>query len=157
MLQKLSLSIALLLTTAWLASMGFAQTTFTDVTDYDNDGDLDIYAATWGAANVLYKNNGDGTFTDVTKEAGVGDSGATDNVAFGDYDNDGYLDIYAVNGAMAGSQPNVLYRNNGDGTFTDVTKETGAGGNELGVGGAFGDYDNDGYLDIYVSNGCCLQ
>ena len=149
--------------------------TFTDVTDeagvtkklstggvafgdYDNDGHLDIYVGNGDGANVLYRNNGDGTFTDVTDEANVGHTGAADNVAFGDYDNDGYLDIYVVNGTIyAREEVDVLYRNNGDGTFIDVTDEAGIGGEGPGIGVAFGDYNNDGFLDIYVSNGSMLK
>lgn len=126
--------------------------------DYDNDGDIDLYvvnnpgpldAEITGASpgNLLYRNNGDGTFTDVTAAAGVGDRGYGMGCVFGDYDNDGDLDLYVTN---YGS--NVLYRNNGDGTFTDVTVEAGVGETRWGTGAAFGDYDNDGDLDLYVPN-----
>ena len=96
---------------------------------------------------MLYRNNGDGTFTDVTAEAGVGDRGYGMGCVFGDYDNDGNLDLYVTN-----YEQNVLYRNNGDGTFTDVTAEAGVGDTRWGTGAAFGDYDNDGDLDLYVPN-----
>jgi len=123
--------------------------------DYDNDGDLDLYVVKERglggkeSANVLYRNNGNGTFTDVTGEAGVGCRGNSRGCAFGDYDNDGYLDLYVTNSDY---QADVLYRNNGDGTFTDVTGEAGVVHTGWGTGVAFGDYDNDGYLDIYVMN-----
>ncbi len=135
------------------------------VGDYDNDGDLDIYV-TNGGFNVLYRNNGDGTFTDVAKEVGVEDRyGIGWGTMFFDYDNDGDLDLYVVNGGLENvgkipgnpswpekSGPNVLYRNNGDGTFTDVSELEGVGDDGKGRGGAVGDYDNDGDLDIYVVN-----
>ena len=115
--------------------------------DYDNDGDLDLYVANYGA-NVLYRNNGDGTFTDVTSEAGVSCTGSSLGVAWGDYDNDGDLDLYVANHYEA----NVLYKNNGDGTFTDVTGAAGVGCTGSSYGVAWGDYDNDGHLDLYVAN-----
>ena len=127
-------------------------------TDYDNDGDLDLYIVNNPGAfnaeitrvspgNVLYRNNGDGTFTDVTIEAGVGDPGFGMGCVSGDYDNDGDLDFYITNYG-----PNILYRNNGDGTFADVTREAGVGDSRWSTGATFGDYDNDGDLDLYVPN-----
>lgn len=125
--------------------------------DYDNDGDLDLYLVNGAPlidpkppippTNALYRNNGDGTFTDVTKRAGVGDTGYGLGCAVGDYDNDGFLDLYVAN-----FQDNVLYRNNGDSTFTDVTKEAGVSGSYWSSSCSFFDYDNDGYLDLYVAN-----
>ncbi|MBN2270583.1 MAG: CRTAC1 family protein [Sedimentisphaerales bacterium] len=126
--------------------------------DYDNDGDVDIYFVNGGIlegnpskerpANALYRNEGGWKFTDVTAEAGVGDTGHGLGVAAGDYDNDGDLDIYLNNHG-----PNVLYRNNGDGTFTDVTEQAGvSNGNRMGAGTCFLDADKDGDLDLYVSN-----
>ena len=126
--------------------------------DYDNDGDLDLYIVNnpgplyttitdTSPGNALYRNNGDGTFTDVTAKAGVGDQSFGMGCVFGDYDNDGDLDLYVTNYG-----PNVLYRNNGDGTFTDVTTPAGAGDARWSTGAAFGDYDNDGDLDLYVPN-----
>lgn len=126
--------------------------------DYDNDGDIDIYFVNGayhdGTAiqpppcNALYRNDGNWRFTDVTSQAGVGDTGFGLGVAVADYDNDGDLDIYLNNHG-----PNVLYRNNGDGTFTDVTARAGvANGSKMGAGANFLDIDGDGHLDLYVSN-----
>lgn len=126
--------------------------------DYDGDGLVDIYflngAALKGTTadkpltNALYRNNGDWTFTDVTDEAGVGDTGYGLGVAAGDYDGDGDLDLYVNNFG-----PNVLYRNNGDRTFTDVTEEAGVtNGNQVGAGVGFLDIEGDGDLDLYVAN-----
>lgn len=124
--------------------------------DYDGDGFLDIYFANGHelerpggekAANVLYRNRGDGAFADVTPAAGVGDTGYGMGVTAADYDNDGDLDLYITNYG-----PNVLYRNRGDGTFADVTPAAGVGDDKWGVGCAFLDYDNDGDLDLYVAN-----
>ena len=126
--------------------------------DYDNDGDLDLYVVNnpgplkveitlKSPGNILYRNDGDGTFTDVTETAGVGDRGHGMGCVFGDYDNDGDADLYVTN---FGS--NILYRNNGDGTFSDVTEEAGVGDDQWGTGAIFGDYDRDGDLDLYVCN-----
>ena len=134
--------------------------------DYDGDGLLDIYFVNGAAMpslvkegakhqNRLFRNNGDLTFTDVTEKAGVGGAGYGQGVAIADYDNDGRPDIYIAN--VNGNQ---LFHNNGDGTFTDVTaKARIAGGTYKGhkmwsVSAAWVDYDNDGYLDLFVSNYC---
>ena len=125
--------------------------------DYDKDGLLDIYfvnSLTIGnqpAPNEgrcqLWRNNGNGTFTDVTEKAGVGLYGWAMGVCAGDYNNDGWEDLYVT--ALG---PNKLYKNNGDGTFTDVTDKAGVGDDRWSCGAAFGDYDNDGWLDLFVSN-----
>jgi hypothetical protein len=125
--------------------------------DYDNDGLLDIYfvnsltvdlvKANGKTKSVLYRNNGDGTFTDVTEKAGVGDVGWGMGTAVGDYNNDGFDDIYVT---CVG--PNHLFKNNGNGTFTDVTKAAGVSDPRWSAGAAFVDYDNDGKLDLMVAN-----
>ena len=117
--------------------------------DYDNDGDLDLYVTNLtGGANRLYRNNRDGTFTEIGADAGVNDTGNGTGVAWGDYDNDGDLDLYVANLFAA----NRLYRNEGRGKFTEVGEAAGVddGGNGSGV--AWGDYNNDGGLDLYVVN-----
>ena len=113
--------------------------------DYDNDGDPDLYLSNFGPANTLFRNDGNGAFTDVTAQSLVGVTGNSTSVAWGDYNNDGYLDLY-VGGY---DQANTLFQNDGDGTFTDVTDASGLSG--VVGGGPWGDYDNDGYLDLYVS------
>jgi hypothetical protein len=126
--------------------------------DYDGDGDVDIYflngAPLRGTmydkapTNELYRNEGGWRFTNVTDQAGVGDTGYGLGVAVGDYDNDGDLDIYVNNYG-----PNVLYRNNGDGTFTDVASQAGvANGHKVGAATHFLDMDKDGDLDLFVAN-----
>ena len=125
--------------------------------DYDNDNDLDIYLVNACPqlsskpgrlpCNTLYRNNGDGTFTDVTSSAGVGDTGYGVGCAVGDYDNDGHVDLYVTN---FGS--NVLYHNNGNGTFSDVSLQAGVANARWGTSCAFADLDQDGFLDLYVAN-----
>lgn len=126
--------------------------------DYDNDGYLDIWVVQGSTIErfrkgdnphgALYRNRGDGTFEEKTKEAGLDRTpGWGMGVTFGDYDNDGFTDIYLTN-----MGPNVLFRNNGDGTFTDVTAKAGVGDERWSSSAAFADYDNDGYLDLYVCN-----
>ena len=136
------------------------------VLDFDGDGWMDIYIANGaslpslvkeGAAyrNTLYRNNGDGTFRDATHSAGVHGRGFSIGVAVGDYDNDGWEDLY-----VCGVNENILYRNNGDGTFADVTEPAGVTGHDRNgkklwsVAAAWLDYDNDGFLDLIVSNYC---
>ena len=147
--------------------------------DYDNDGDTDIYVTNFGT-NVLYRNNGDGTFTDITQHARVGDAAWSSSACFLDYDRDGHLDLFVVNylkyaidvpyrpcgegetrtychPSLFEGAPDRLYRNNGDGTFTDVSQEAGVGhiggmfhGKGLGVVSA--DFNNDGAPELYVAN-----
>lgn len=125
--------------------------------DYDNDGWLDIFLLSGtrregpveGASNRLYKNNRDGTFTDVTAAAGLVRQGWACGVTVGDYNNDGFEDLF-----ITGWPENVLYRNNGNGTFTDVTKQAGLlhTSKRWGTGCTWVDYDRDGHLDLFVSN-----
>ena len=125
--------------------------------DYDADGDPDLYFVNGAPlpgyvaqeipTNCLYRNNGDGTFTDVTEESGVGDTGYGHGCAVGDYNNDGQLDLYVTNYGT-----NRLYQNNGDGTFTDVAEIAGVTEPRWSTSCAFADYDRDGNLDLYVVN-----
>ena len=125
--------------------------------DYDNDGWLDLFVLCGtrlegdpdGATNRLYRNNRDGTFTDVTERAGLTRTGWATGVTVGDYNNDGHEDIFITYWGQ-----NVLYRNNGDGTFTDVTRQAGLKheGRRWGTGCTFVDYNRDGFLDLFVSN-----
>jgi enediyne biosynthesis protein E4 len=131
--------------------------------DYDNDGWLDIFVLCGtrmdqpvaGTSNRLYKNNRDGTFVDVTEKAGLLRTGWASGVTVGDYNNDGFEDIFITYYGQ-----NVLYRNNGDGTFTDITRQAGLlyeGNTRWGSGCTFLDYDRDGHLDLFVANYVDLQ
>jgi enediyne biosynthesis protein E4 len=123
--------------------------------DYDNDGWMDIYLVNSGKAdfytpprplrNALYRNNRDGTFTDVTEKAGVAGGGYGMGVAVGDYNGDGFPDLYVTQFGR-----NILYRNNGDGTFTDVTDKAGVACAGWSSSAVWFDYDNDGRLDLFV-------
>jgi enediyne biosynthesis protein E4 len=127
--------------------------------DYDNDGwpdifivngtKLDGFPANQAPTNHLYRNNHDGTFTDVTQKAGLAHSGWGQGVCVGDYDNDGFEDLYVTYYGK-----NVLYHNNGNGTFSDVSEKAGVAGSgkAWGTGCAFVDYDRDGHLDLMVAN-----
>jgi len=147
--------------------------------DYDGDGDLDLYVTSYGP-NVLMRNNGDGTFTDVTEAAGVGDPSFSAGCSWADYDRDGHLDLYVCNYVAFIDEPervgdttrqygseipytinpsayppvaNRLYRNNGDGTFNDCAAAAGVE-NPTGrsLEAAWLDFDNDGWIDLYVAN-----
>jgi len=152
------------------------------VGDYNNDGWPDLLVSCFGGV-VLYRNNGDGTFTDVTKQSGLSsDSGWATGAAFGDYDNDGWADLFVSHyvalslgnlpsfGSMKtckyhgidvqcgpkglSGSPDNLYHNNGDGTFTDVSKKAGVDGpqNRFGLTAVWSDFNNDGRLDLFVTN-----
>ncbi len=145
--------------------------------DVDGDGDLDLYVTTFGGPNQLFHNNGDGTFTDVTAKAGVGETLWSSSAAFADVDNDGDLDLFVVNyvdfsladNKVCGDParhlpgychpdvynplPSRFYRNRGDGTFEDATTSAGfAGAVGPGLGVVFGDVDNDGWQDVFIAN-----
>ena len=130
--------------------------------DFDADTHLDLYVVnatsipppdaeqtsqTQHPRNTLYHNNGDGTFTDITDKAGVGDTGYGVGCAAADINNDGYPEIYITNYGR-----NILYQNNGDGTFTDITQQAGVGDERWGTSCAFLDYDVDGDVDLYIVN-----
>ncbi|HLF35386.1 MAG TPA: CRTAC1 family protein [Cyclobacteriaceae bacterium] len=129
--------------------------------DYDQDGFIDLFMTTGindkrvskdhapdgKLMNRLFRNLGDGSFSDVTRAAKLNTQGYAMGVAVGDYDNDSYPDIYICNFGI-----NTLYHNNGNGTFSDETKTSGTGGNELSIAAVWFDYDNDGLLDLYVGN-----
>lgn len=129
--------------------------------DYDRDGYADLYLVNGSTIdnllnqnrsadsshNYLFRNNGDGSFSDVTAKAGVKGHGWGNGAFAADFDNDGFLDLFITNFG-----PNTLYRNNGDGTFSEVTQEAGVeGGSTWHTGASFGDYDRDGFLDLFVA------
>jgi hypothetical protein len=116
--------------------------------DYDKDGDVDLYLVhDYGQANHLFQNDGTGRFTNVAAQAGVDFAGDGMGVDFGDYDNDGWLDMYITN-----YHKSILYRNNGDATFSDVTSAARLPGVGMSWGCNFIDCDNDGWLDIFIAN-----
>jgi len=148
---------------SWVHSSGRSQEMFLPETtgagcaffDYDNDGWMDIYLVNSGScdfynpnpplSNALYHNNRDGTFTDVTRKAGVPGNAYGMGVAAGDYDGDGFADLYVTQYSRG-----ILYHNNGDGTFTDVTEKAGITTLGWGTSAVWFDYDNDGRLDLFV-------
>ncbi|HXK12276.1 MAG TPA: FG-GAP-like repeat-containing protein [Vicinamibacteria bacterium] len=120
--------------------------------DFDNDGLVDLYVMRGGwqrpMRNSLLRQNPDGTFTDVTRQAGVEQVYRTQSAAFADYDGDGWLDLYVGHEEA----PSTLFRNRGDGTFEDVSAKAGVGRTAFTKAVAWGDYDDDGWPDLYVSN-----
>ncbi|MBS1876217.1 MAG: CRTAC1 family protein [Acidobacteria bacterium] len=139
--------------------------------DYDNDGRVDLYVLNYGR-NILYHNNGNGTFTDVSAKSGIDDARWSLSATWFDYDNDGYLDVFVANYLLyddgkfrdfypaAGypgplsynAQPNALYHNNGDGTFTETTKQAGVYKEGRAMSATVSDFRNSGRLDIFVTN-----
>ncbi len=122
-------------------------------TDYNNDGHVDLFVMRGGweypMRNSLLRNNGDGTFTDVTREAGLlSGRFRTHTAAWADFDNDGFVDVFVGHEEA----PSSLFRNRGDGTFADVAAAAGVARTAFTKAAAWGDYDNDGYPDLYVSN-----
>jgi tetratricopeptide (TPR) repeat protein len=150
-------------------SAGIDRTAFSKgvaAADYDGDGYVDFYVSNMGADNFLYHNNHDGTFTEVAEQAGVPGVGRGFATWFFDYDNDGWPDLFVTSyytsveesvrtylGLPHNAGTLKLYKNLGDGTFRDVTKETGLDKVFMPMGGNFGDVDNDGYPDIYLGTG----
>ena len=127
--------------------------------DYDNDGDLDLFVlrGAWlgeGHPNSLLRNRGDGYFEDVTESSGLLSFHPTQTAAWGDFDNDGWLDLFIGNETsdQGGPHPSELFRNNGDGTFTDIAASAGVQAMQYVKGVVWGDFNNDDLLDLYVSN-----
>ena len=124
--------------------------------DYNNDGYLDLFLSNRDIVNrdypnLLYKNNGDNTFTDVSNLVGISNVNHISFCAsFFDFNNDGWQDIYIINDRYNTS--NIMYKNNGNGTFTDVSAASGTNISIDAMSSAIGDYNNDGWLDIYVTN-----
>jgi hypothetical protein len=122
--------------------------------DFDGDGYLDIMASSWELDDQLryFRNNGNGTFTEMTEAAGLKGITGGLNLCHADYNNDGWLDLFFANESYKNSRhPFQLYHNNGDGTFTEVAAEVGVAATGFAKGAAWGDYNNDGRLDLYVS------
>ncbi len=123
-------------------------TTHVAVSDYDGDGDIDLYAGSYDPASSSYRhflfNNEMGSYKDVAEEAGIDHSGSESSAIFADYDNDGFIDLYILR-----AEGNILYRNTGKGTFEDVTDQTDMGGKNGGNAALFFDLDHDGDLDIF--------
>ncbi|MEO0726113.1 MAG: FG-GAP-like repeat-containing protein [Bacteroidota bacterium] len=119
------------------------------LSDVDRDGWLDIYVANLDDENVLYRNNGDGTFTDTTQMSGALDNQLSLGAIFFDYDQDGDSDLYLTHD---NNQPNILYQNDGNGQFTDVSESSNTDYAGFGMGVATGDVNGDGWLDIYITN-----
>ncbi len=135
------------------AEHGTTEGTVCSFVDYDNDGFMDATFGGNGVSEALYHNNGDGTFTDVTTSSGLIPRPNSNAIAWGDYNNDGLLDLYISRGEPRGQGylRDTLYKNNGDGTFTDVTDSAGLVEDTNTWAAVWGDYDNDGFLDLFVA------
>ncbi len=120
--------------------------------DYDNDGSLDLYVATT-SQNLLYHNNGNGTFNRIVTGKAVTDIASTFGAVWADYDNDGFLDLFLTTFDLSAASHNFLYRNNGDGTFSSVTNGILVTDRASSLGCVWGDYDNDGKIDLFVCGG----
>lgn len=124
--------------------------------DYDVDGDLDLYLTNGPrSSNGLFRNNGEGSFTNVTESAGVANGLGNSGVVVGDIDNDGYPDIFLTGeGHVVGpvQSPTRLYHNHGDGTFTDITSSSGVVGANSALSAAIADVNDDGYLDLFIAS-----
>ena len=137
---------------AGLKSMGFG-VNGAAWADYDNDGYPDLFVTAYPGGNLLYHNNGDGTFTQVTGSSLSGPTQFSWACAWGDYDNDGFPDLFVATGAAwETAQTNLLYHNEGNGTFTQVTQGDPVTTPAFSAGCSWGDYDNDGFLDLFVVN-----
>ena len=136
------------------ATLGKNAGTICSFVDYDNDGFMDVFFSGDGTTDVLYHNNGNGTFSDVTATAGMEPLTSGHGLAWGDYNNDGFLDLYVARGFQGpdGTTADTLYRNNGNGTFSDVTAQAGVTTTANTWSAVWGDYDNDGFLDLFVTN-----
>lgn len=129
------------------------------VDDFNNDGNLDIISSAWGLDDPMhyFKNNGDGTFTDLSAVSGISKFKGALNITQTDYNNDGWIDIFMLRGGWQGQnfgleQPNSLIRNNGDGTFTDVTYQAGIFSEHPTQTATWNDFNNDGWLDLFIGN-----
>jgi hypothetical protein len=135
------------------ATHGVTEGSVCSFADYDNDGFMDVAFAGNGTTEALYHNNGNGTFTDITAASGLNPRPNSNAIAWGDYNNDGLLDLYISRGSPDGTGllGGTLYRNNGNGTFTDITAAAGMGQTSNSWAAIWGDYDNDGFLDLFVA------
>jgi len=120
--------------------------------DYDNDGDLDLLLANRNGPNFLFRNDGGSGFTQIDTGTIVTEEADSNGAVWGDYDNDGWLDLYVANGDIPANQVNFLYRNNGNGTFSKITTGELVTDSEHSTSAAWIDYDNDGDLDLHVAN-----